>query len=95
MPPGTVLREFPPTSLGKVKLTLGNRQEIGFWLLLQNVSLLLQLLHQHFVEETMEDSAANFTTFTGRIFEKHTGYLSQELLQRNLLSLKQRSVLSC
>lgn len=43
-------------------------------------SFLLQLLHQHFTEETMEDSAANFITFTGRIFENYMGYLSQELL---------------
>lgn len=72
MLPGTVLREFPPTPLGKVKLTWGNRQETDFWLLLQNPSffLLPQLLHQHFAEETMEDSAANFATFIGRTFEK-------------------------
>lgn len=53
------------------------------------------LLHQHFTEGAIEGSSANFITSTGHIFEKCMDYLSQELLERNLLSFKRRSVLSC
>lgn len=76
-PPGMVLREFPSSSLGKVKLILGNKKELtpGPSLRMLPSSTLL------FTEDTVDASEANFRAFMGRIFQKYTqGYLSQALL---------------
>lgn len=55
---------FSTILFGESETYIGEQQRIDFWLLLENAPsfLLPQLLHQHFTEETREDSVANFIT---------------------------------